>query len=152
MENLGKGTELYLRDMLIPTFRAYNLRASINPTKHVSPRGRTLILGSAHRLPGGPACDFGNSRWVSRVVFFKGQHNYFAPLPKTFQGLPRAYRLNPIKPSLIQAPECFSWPSSCLSPLRFPTSLCILHECPASCLPLLYAHILPTIFWTCMLV
>lgn len=57
--------------MLIPTFGAYNWRASINPSKSVGPRGRTLGLGSAHFLLGCTACDLDNSSAVSTVVFFQ---------------------------------------------------------------------------------
>lgn len=84
IENLGKGTELCLRDMLIPTFGAYKWRASINPSKSVGPRGRTLGLGSGHFLPGCTARDVGNSSPVSTVVFFKVQCDCFGPLLKTF--------------------------------------------------------------------
>lgn len=148
-ENLGKGTELFLRDTLILTFGANNWRASINPSKSVGLRGRTLDLGSALFLPGCTACDLGNSSPVSTVVFFKGQCDCFAPLLKTFWWFPSAYRLNSIRPHLLQVPECFSQPSSCLPPLLSPTSRHILQCTPC----FLFASIMhipcPVFLWTC---
>lgn len=72
----GKVLSLSSETPLIPTLGTYGLRAFINPSKSVDPRGRTLSLDSAQFLPDCMASGLGNHSPTSTVVFLKGQCGY----------------------------------------------------------------------------